>query len=322
MRSVILALLIISDALAIEELGSSKVAIVDGAISKTAIDEKVYLAGTSTWTKPTWASVVWVWCVGGGGGGGSGRRGSSGTSAGGGAGGAGAIASGWFLASELDSEETVTVGTGGDYGAAQTGTLDGNPGSAGNASLFGPLAASRLSAPGGKAGLGGSSTQGVQGSATAGKPFGGVAGGNGATAAGASSTNTCLFSDATNLFGHSPGGGGGGSGGITGDGRAGGNGSAGCNYGGSRGDGGAAVTSGNGNPGGSGGSFTTGRRVGGGGGGGTGTPAANRVAGDGGSGGTPGGGGGGGGGGLAGGSSGYSGNGGRGGDGICYVASY
>lgn len=96
-------------------------------------------AGTSTWTKPANAKLVYVVAITGGEGGGSGRRGLTLTYRGGGSGGGGGLV--WdalFPASELGTTETITIGTGGAGGAVQTAdNTDGNPGSQGTATYFG-----------------------------------------------------------------------------------------------------------------------------------------------------------------------------------------
>lgn len=71
-------------------------------------------AGTTTWTKPTGAQVVYVLLFGGGGGGGSGRARTLGAAAdakGGGGGGGGGRTEAWLLASTLGATVSVTVGS-------------------------------------------------------------------------------------------------------------------------------------------------------------------------------------------------------------------
>ncbi len=89
--------------------------------------------GINTWTKPTGAKVVYVVCVGAGGGGGGGAKNNAGTNRLGGAGGGGgAISTRTYLASLLNSTESVYVGAGGTGGAGSTTTntvgISGNTG--------------------------------------------------------------------------------------------------------------------------------------------------------------------------------------------------
>jgi len=264
--------------------------------------------GTSTWTKPAGAKMVYVLLFGGGGGGGGGRRRSTaGISAcgGGGAGAGSGRSDFWILASDLDATESVVVGGGGSGGAgATTNDTSGGSGSDGGTSNFAGIAY----ALGGGAGLAGTTTGGNGGSANGGNGelrVGQVSylasGGNGATSLG----------NAGSTGGYRGGGGGGGAGNTTG--------STASNTGGAGGLGGALgagsnATIGGGGAGGTGdgGAGTAGANAvtyfyggSGGGGGGNGISAA---AGAGGAGGFPGGGGGGGGAGTAR-------NGGNGGDG-------
>lgn len=113
-------------------------------------------AGSHTWYEPSDAQFVEVVIIGGGGGGGGGRRGAAGTNRyGGGGGGAGAMARALYLASDLASTVTVTLGDGGtagdDGGASNT---NGTNGGAGVSSSFGTY----LRAGGGDKGNGGGST--------------------------------------------------------------------------------------------------------------------------------------------------------------------
>jgi hypothetical protein len=94
---------------------------------------------SGTWTKPSGANFVMVEVLGAGGGGGSGRRGAAGTQRNGGSGaGGGAFMTKTFLASEIGSRVTVTVGAGGAGGAARTAdNTNGANGTAGGQSAFG-----------------------------------------------------------------------------------------------------------------------------------------------------------------------------------------
>ena len=109
------------------------------------IDVQTYtMAGSSSWTKPSGVSTVMVILCGAGGGGGGGSTSLNSGSGGGG----GAHVERFFLASDLTSTVTVTVGTGGSGGPA------GSSGGFGSASSFGSYA---------YAGGGGVGTSGVKG---------------------------------------------------------------------------------------------------------------------------------------------------------------
>ena len=158
--------------------------------------------GTFTWTRPAGAQTVYALAVGGGGGAGSGRTDIAGTVRCGGGGGAGSGAS-WaqFVASDLTSTVTVTVGAGGSGGAAVTGAAtSGNNGTSATASSFGPY----LYSSGGGRGFGGTASTGTAGVAGAGIYPGGAAGSASATGGAGNGTNASI----------GPGGGGSG-GGIT-----------------------------------------------------------------------------------------------------------
>jgi hypothetical protein len=270
--------------------------------------------GTYTWTKPSGANMVYVWCVGSGGGGGSGRRGSSTSSSGGGGGASGNVSEAWFRASELGATETVTIPDGGTGGAAQAGVADGNSGNSGSAASFG----SWLTANGGNAGGGGTSASGASGPANStGYPWLGRDGGIGSVNAGSTPVCNGMAPGLTIWSGFSPGSGGGGGGGRATGTLNGGDGGTGCLNGGA-GGGGGATGSANGS---AGTGYSTGKRLAGGGGGGAGSSSSANNGGTGGAGGAPGGGGGGGGGTISGGV-GTSGAGGKGGAGGCLVVSY
>ena len=92
----------------------------------------IYTSGSGNWTKPSWATLIRVVCIGGGGGGGGGGSGASTTAISGGGGGGGAsLNETWFLASDLGSTEPYAVGVGGSAGAA------GSQGTTGGVSSFG-----------------------------------------------------------------------------------------------------------------------------------------------------------------------------------------
>lgn len=110
-----------------------------------------------TWTKPTAANFwgVMVVCIGAGGGGGSGRRGATSTARGAGSGGGGgAIVTRIMRSATLaNSSYSITIGTGGNGGAAITvDNTNGNNGAVGGNTSFGSL----VSARGSSAGTGGS----------------------------------------------------------------------------------------------------------------------------------------------------------------------
>jgi len=113
-----------------------------GGISSADIQEFTS-TGSSTWTKPAGAKMVYVLAFSGGGGGAGGAKASSGSTSynrGGSGGTAGSRVEGWFPASLFGSTETVVVGAGGSGGAGAT-TI-GAPGSSGGTadpSSFGTL---------------------------------------------------------------------------------------------------------------------------------------------------------------------------------------
>ncbi len=265
-----------------------------------------------TYTEPANAVAIEVIMVGGGGGGGSGELGASNVDRGGSSGGGGG---GWsrmaFLASQITSPVTVTVGQGGAGGAAQTTTSTaGNPGTAGTDSTFGGY----LRAGGGGAGLGGGASN-----------VAGGAGGVGTVSGGAGGLGDSNGAGLVGVASAMGGGGGGGGGGIT---------SAGVEAAGADGGDGSLTVPPSGLAGGTGGvsagsmdgtagagtALTSTAHGGGGGGGGFGLHASD-PAGAGGAGGIYGGGGGGGGA-STNGAGGASGIGGAGADGIVIVITY
>lgn len=89
-------------------------------------EELTVVTSSGNWTKPAWARSVTIFAMGGGGGGGSGRRGAAASvRGGGGGGGAGGLVSEALPASDIGTVLSVTIGTGGSGGGAQT-TNDGN----------------------------------------------------------------------------------------------------------------------------------------------------------------------------------------------------
>jgi hypothetical protein len=165
-----------------------------GGISSADIQEFTS-AGTSTWTKPAGAKLVYILAFGGGGGGGSGRRRASGSSAtaafGGGGGGAGGRVELWVPAATLSSTETVTVGAGGTGGVARTvDDTSGQNGTQGGTSAFGSIVFVRS----GTEGQGGTTASGTAGTGGGGGPDGITVGGtsyqSGGGAGGSSSSST------------------------------------------------------------------------------------------------------------------------------------
>ena len=298
-------------------------------------------SSSGTWTKPSGATVVVVELWGAGGGGGSGCTTTNGSNrSGSGGGGGGAYTTRTFVASDLASTVTVTLGAGGAGGTARTAGNNGLAGSTGGTSTFG----SYLSAFGGVGGQGGDLggtgryggagggvlavgsttsggaprneiTNGTTFNTSAGGAFGG--GDTGTNTAGAPSGFGGGGGGAANVAANSfaggssyqggPGGGGGGSLDTSDVSRAGG---AGGSSVGANGGGGAAGAA-------DGGNGTAGATRQGGGGGGAGSSAGS-VGGTGGAGGARGGGGGGGGSAA----NATSGAGGAGGDGFCRVYSW
>jgi hypothetical protein len=101
--------------------------------------------GTTTWTKPAGAKLVYVIAYSGGSGGGGGRRRGAANIAsqaayGGGGGAAGGVAELWIDATALSATESVTVGAGGAGGVGGTSDgANGDIGAQGGASAFGSV---------------------------------------------------------------------------------------------------------------------------------------------------------------------------------------
>jgi lysophospholipase L1-like esterase len=129
--------------------------------SSPQVDIQIFTA-SGTWYKPARAYSYEVILIGGGGGGGSGRTDGAGTDRYGGGGGSGAgIVLGRGMASLLSATESVTVGAGGAGGNVRTGIGNGNSGTVGGFSLFGPY-----QALGGNFGGGGQAALGAPGAAS------------------------------------------------------------------------------------------------------------------------------------------------------------
>jgi hypothetical protein len=108
---------------------------------------------SGTWNKPANLDYSYVMISSGGAGGGSGRRGAASTNRAGGGGHGSAVFLAKFLASELNSTETVTVGAGGTGAAAiTTDNTNGITGGVGGASDFKYGSNFRISITGGFSG--------------------------------------------------------------------------------------------------------------------------------------------------------------------------
>jgi len=139
----------------------------------SAVDVQEFsTVGTSTWTKPAGAKLVYIMLIGAGGGGGSGRRRVGAATAeiayGGGGGGAGGRVEYWVQASDFGATVTVTIGDGGAGGLSPaTNGTNGNPGSDGGATSFGSYpTAPGNGGHGGSTAADASTTAGAQGAGT------------------------------------------------------------------------------------------------------------------------------------------------------------
>jgi hypothetical protein len=282
------------------------------AVGRIEGDIQIFTS-SGVWSKPASGNLTIITIVAGGGGGGSGNRNTAGDPSGGSGGGGGGYSTIALPTSVLGSTENVTVGLGGNGGAAVSSASNGNPGTSGGNSQFGNW----LIAVGGTNGLGGvASTQVTGGAGGLGNQGTGGTGGNGGDAT--APTNGSTSTSGTMAAG----GGGGGSGNSN---QSGANGGAGSSTHGSAltgGAGGASSGIGNASPGGTGTGAAANECIGGPGGGGGGECAF--TGGTGGNGGTPNnyGGGGGGGGASSGSTSGTSGAGGAGAPGIVIICTY
>jgi hypothetical protein len=160
----------------------------------------VTATGSYTWTKPSGAQAVDVIICGGGGGGGSGAVEITGNAGGGSGGGSGGMMTRSFVAADLPSSVTGSVGAGGTGGTAVTGTTasNGNAGNGGGATTFGtycwaepssggnpgttsggtvPAAPAPSFPPGTAGGAGGGAANGAGGANGAGTAGGGGGGG-------------------------------------------------------------------------------------------------------------------------------------------------
>lgn len=171
--------------------------------ASTSLPNIQIFTANGTWTQPVGATTVRVWAIAGGAGGASGRQGAAATvRCGGGGGGGGGKGYMEFKASDLTSTVSVTVGAGGNGGAAvTTADTNGNAGTNGGATQFG----SYFGINGGVAGSGGTASGGSGGSGSVGL----IAGGNGAAA----SSTGAVGNNAGTTAGSGSGGGAGG--GIT-----------------------------------------------------------------------------------------------------------
>ena len=200
------SLLVDADVDAAAAIAQSKISGLTDALAAKAAQAQVDVyatAGTFTWTKPAGAKSVDVHVISGGGGGASGRKGGAGTVApGGGGGGGGSYSIRSFSASLLGATEPVTVGAGGNGGAAVTAnTTNGNAGITGGNSSFGAWVATT---GGGGAPIPTTSSGGAGSSASSRAIFQGSSGGAGSVGA---ATGTA---GGTSAAGAAGGGGGGG----------------------------------------------------------------------------------------------------------------
>lgn len=155
-------------------------------IPATANVQAFTTPGSTTWTKPSYGSMTYIYVIGGGGGGGSGRRGNSASGGGGGSG--GGVSFFTVPTSVLNATETVTVGAGGSGGAAQTtNSTNGNSGSPGGASIFKHGGLNWIVGPAGGGGAGGNAASGSGASAVGQCDFLSATGGNGSTTTGGTS---------------------------------------------------------------------------------------------------------------------------------------
>lgn len=164
-----------------------------GAVAVADLQE---FTTSGTWNKPSGATFVLVEMYGGGAGGGSGCRGGTTSLTGGAGGGGGAYISKMFLASDLASSVSVTIGAGGSGGTAITSnSTNGDNGGTGGDTSFG----SYVTAYGGGSGGGG-----LAGSNTSWGGGGGVGSAGAANTAGSPSqgqTTTTAGDNGPNMFG-------------------------------------------------------------------------------------------------------------------------
>ena len=121
------------------------------------------ITSSQTWTKPAWAVKIKVYMLAAGGGGGSGRRNATTSGRCGGAGGAASsFYSSEFLASNISSTVSITIGAGGTGGASQTSdSTDGIAGAAGGATSFGSYFSTQTNGGGNGGSISSSSTGGT-----------------------------------------------------------------------------------------------------------------------------------------------------------------
>ncbi|WP_237154981.1 DUF2793 domain-containing protein [Oryzibacter oryziterrae] len=268
------------------------------------------VTSSGSWTKPDWARMVTIVCIGGGGGGASGRRGAAASARyGGGGGGGGGVASVQFPADELAASLSCTIGAGGSGASAvAVDNTNGNSGGAAGSTSVSSSGIEIVKAGGGWGAIGGTTSAGSGGAGGYGDSGGGNSGGAGSSNPGLG--NTTSNSGANNAAGSGGGGGFLSAADATASGGIGGMGSRVLGASGTAAGGAAGAVSA---AGGAGAAKLVPRGMGGGGGGGgSGNAAATTAGGNGGAGGIPGGGGGGGGASTNGMASGAGGVGGRG----------
>lgn len=155
------------------------------ALKANIADIQIFTA-SGTWTKPANAKIVDVTVWGAGGGGGGGPKVNAATPAsGGGGGGGGSRASETYNASDLPAAMACSIGAGGIGGTGATVLSDGNNGSSGGNTFFGPNLSSHVAAySGGGGGGGGAGRTGAGGGGAGRTQSGGSANGSTAGAAG------------------------------------------------------------------------------------------------------------------------------------------
>ena len=137
--------------------GTTKTITITGGY--TPVLTRITSAGTTNWSKPATANMVYIECIGAGGGGAGGGQGSA-NRPGGGAGAGGARATRLMRAADISgSTVSVTVGAGGNGGAGSSSGSTSTDGSPGTNTTFGGY----LTGYGGSYGSGGANHNGGSG---------------------------------------------------------------------------------------------------------------------------------------------------------------